>query len=95
MALALVIALLGLVLVNANLLALAVLHDLGLNGCAGDDGSTELGIFAIDESENFVKDDFLTSLNGKLFDEQRVAFVHAILLTASNDDCLHIVHLFP
>ena len=51
----LLLALLGLVLQDVDLLALAVLDDLGLNGGTLDDGSTDLGVLTIQDSQDLLE----------------------------------------
>ena len=95
MTLTLVIALLGLVLVDTDLLALAVLNDSGFHLRALHHGSAELGVFAVNDRQNLIEGNGVARLDGELLNEQGVALVHNILLTAGNDDRLHYLHLFP
>ena len=88
MALSSAITLFGLHLVNANLLALAVLDDVCGNGCALDDRCGEHGVLAVDDGQNLVELNGLASLNVELFDEDDVALCDALLLAAGHDDSM-------
>ena len=81
MALTQTIALLGLVLKDDNLLALAVFHHGGVHGSAFHHGGAELGRVAQD-GQDLVKLDGVTGFLGQLLDEQNVAFRDLILLSA-------------
>ena len=54
MALTLAVALLGIVLEDADLLALAVLHHGGLHGGARHGGSAEGGLLPVDDGQNLI-----------------------------------------
>lgn len=82
------LVLLGLVVENVNLLALAVLDDLGLDGGAFNDGSSELGAVVADNSQDLVKNDFVAIVDVELFDKEDVALSDAVLLTAGLDNCV-------
>lgn len=88
MALTQTIALLGLVLKDDNLLALAVFHHGGVHGSAFHHGGAELGRVAQD-GQDLVKLDGVTGFLGQLLDEQNVAFRDLILLSAGLNDCMH------
>ena len=60
-----------------------------------DHGSAELGVFAVNDRQNLIEGNGVARLDGELLNEQGVALVHNILLTAGNDDRLHYLHLFP
>ncbi len=83
MALTQTIALLGLVLKDDNLLALAVFHHGGVHGSAFHHGGAELGRVAQD-GQDLVKLDGVTGFLGQLLDEQNVAFRDLILLSAGS-----------
>ena len=82
MALTQTIALLGLVLKDDNLLALAVFHHGGVHGSAFHHGGAELGRVAQD-GQDLVKLDGVTGFLGQLLDEQNVAFRDLILLSGA------------
>ena len=82
------ITLFGFHLINANLLALAVLYDICGNGSAVDNRSAENGVFAVDNCEDLVKLNGLAGFNVKLLDEDNVALCHAVLLAAGHDDSM-------
>ena len=81
--------LLGTVLEDADLLALAVLQNLRLNLGAIDDGSTELGVFPIDNCQNLIESHGCVSLRRELLDVDHIALFDVVLLTAGNDNSLH------
>ena len=85
----LLLALLSLVLQDVDLLALAVLDDLSLNGGTLDNGSTDLGVLTIQDSQDLLELDGSHSLSGQLLDEQNGALGDGELLTTGNDNCLH------
>jgi len=95
MTLAFAITLLGVILEDADLLALTVLDDLGFHLRTLHDGSAELGVRTVDDSQNLVEDHGLAGFTVELFDEQSVALADGILLTTGNDNRLHLLHLFP
>ena len=82
------ITLLGLHLVNTDLLALAVLDNACGNGSALQNRSTELAAGLVDDGENLVEDDGFTGLNVQLLDKDDVALGNTVLLAAGNDDCI-------
>ena len=88
MALRALVALLGLHLVDADLLAAAVLDDIGGDGSALDDGGAEHGVALVDDGENAVELDGSAGLGVELFDVDDVALRDAVLLTAGLDDCM-------
>ena len=92
MALQTLIALLGLHLVDANLLAAAVLDDVAGDDGALDNRSAEYAACLVDDGENAVKLDGGTGLGVELLDVDDVALSHAVLLTAGLDNCM--LHLF-
>src|SRR5699024_2023443 len=92
-ALTLPVALLGGVLEDAHLLALAVLHHSGGHGSALHSGSAEGGVVPVQHSQNLIEHDLLAGLGLQLLDEQSVALRHLVLLAAGNDDCLHVIQL--
>ena len=85
----LLLALLCLVLQNVDLLALAVLDDLSLNGGTLNDGSTDLGVLTVQDSQNLVELDDGLSLGVQLLDVQDITLSDGVLLATSNDNCLH------
>ena len=93
MALTLPVALLGGVLEDADLLALAVLHDGGGHGSALHGGSAEGSLVAVQDGQNLIEHDLLAGLGLQLLDEQSVALRHLVLLAAGHNDCLHDIQL--
>ena len=93
MALTLAVALLGGILEDTDLLALAILHDGGVHRSALHGGSAEGGLVAIQNGQHLVEHHALTGLGLQLLDEQDVALAHLILLAAGNNDCLHLFQL--
>ena len=93
MALTTAIVLLGLVLEDQNLLALAVLHHVSGDGSALHNGSAESGVVAIQNSQNLVEGDGVAGFDIQLLDVEGIALGHLILLAAGHDDCVHTLHL--
>ena len=91
MTLTLTITLLGVVLEDADLLALAVLHDGSLDRSTLHHGSAESGLLAVDDSQDLVKLDGFAGLAGQLLDEDHVALSDLVLLAAGHDDCVHLL----
>ena len=89
MTLAFTVALFGGVLEDADLLALTVLNDGSFYLCALHYGSTKLGVFAVNDCQNLVKSNCITSFNVQLFDEENITFGNVVLLTTSCDNSLH------
>ena len=85
MALSSAVALFRLHLINANLLALAVLDDICGDACAFDNGSTENGIFLVDDCQNTVELNRLACLDIKLLNEDDIALSNTVLLAAGLD----------
>ena len=79
---------------DVQLLALAILDDLGRDGSALNNGSANLDRTLLADSENLIKLHFGVSFNVQLFDVDDVALLHAVLLTAGNNDCVHLFHSF-
>ena len=69
----LLLALLSLVLDDVDLLALAVLNDLGLDSSAFHNGSADLGVLAVQDSQDLVELHGGLFLSVQLLDEQIVA----------------------
>ena len=63
--------LLGTVLEDANLLALAILQNLSLNLSTCNCGGTELGVSTVDNCQNLIEGDGLLSLRRELLDVDR------------------------
>ena len=84
----LLLALLSLVLQDVDLLALAVLDDLSLNGGTLDNGSTDLGVLTVQDSQDLLELDDGLSLSVQLLDEQDITLSDGVLLATSNDNCL-------
>ena len=86
--------LLGAVLEDTDLLALAVLHDLRLDLSASDSGGTELGVLTVDNCQNLIEGNGFFSLRIELLDVDHIALFDVVLLTAGNDNSLHFhLHL--
>ena len=95
MALTLAVTLLGVVLEDADLLALAVLDDLALHRGALHHGSAEGGLVAVHDGQDLVKLHGVAGFLVQLLDVDHVALGHLVLLAASHDDCVHCVVSTP
>ena len=73
-------ALLGTIGQDVELLALAVLDDLGDNGSALNNGSANLNRALLANGENLIEGDFGISLSVQLLDVNDVADLDAVLL---------------
>ena len=92
MALSLAVALLGLHLVDADLLALAILDDVAGNDCALNNGSSENGGLFVDDCKNLVKLNGFAGFDVELLYEDNVTLGNTVLLATGYDDCmLHLV----
>ena len=89
MALLLLLALLGLVLEHSDLLSLAVLYDLSLDSCALNQGSTDLGVLTVQDSQDLLELYLSFSFHVQLLDVQNIALGHGVLLATGNDNCFH------
>ena len=89
----LLLVLLGLVLQDMDLLALAVLNDVGGNGSALNVGSAAGERIAQLKGENLIKGNRFPLVYFELFDEDDVAFRDLVLLSAGFDNCVHEKHL--
>ena len=89
MALTLAVTLLGVVLEDADLLALAVLDDGSLHGSALHNGGAEGGLFAVDDGQDLVELDGVAGFLVQLLDVDHVALSDLVLLAAGHDDCVH------
>ena len=87
-ALSLAIAFFRLHLVDADLLAAAVLHHIGGNDCAVHGGSAENGVFTVNNGQNLVKLYCVAGLYVQLLNEDDVALRNAVLLAAGFDNCV-------
>ena len=88
------ITLFGLHLVNADLLALAVLHNTGGNGSAGNYGSAENAAVVIQNSQNPIEGNGLTGFGVHLLNVDDIALGNRILLAAYNNNSgFHEMHL--
>ena len=76
----LLLVLLCLVAQNGDLLALAVLHDLGLHAGTLHNGSTDLGVLAIQHGQDLVELHGGLGLGVQLLDEEDVALGDGVLL---------------
>ena len=86
--------LLGTVLEDANLLALAILQNLSLNLSTCNCGGTELGVSTIYNCQNLIEGNGRFSLRREFLDVDHIALLDVVLLTAGNDNSLHIrLHL--
>ena len=90
MALTLAIALLGIVLEDPDLLALAVLHHSGGHGSALHYGSAEGSLVAVQDGQDLVEGDGLSGLGLQLLDEQGIALGHLVLLAAGLNNSVHV-----
>lgn len=90
MTLTLAVTLLGVVLEDADFLALAVLDDLGLHGSALHHGGAEGGLLAVDDGQDLVELDGVAGFLVQLLDVDHVALSDLVLLAAGHDDCVHL-----
>ena len=89
----LLLTLLGLVLDDVDLLALAVLNDLSLDDSTFNNGSADLGILAVQDSQNVELNGSL-SFSVQLLDVQDIALSNGVLLATGHDNCFHFsIHL--
>ena len=79
---------------DIQLFAFAVLDDLACHGSALHDGSAHLDAAFFAHGQNFVEADSVARGNFHLLYEDDVAFLHPILLTTGNDNCVHSVSSF-
>ena len=86
-------ALLGTIGQDVELLALAVLDDLGDNGSALNNGSANLDRALLANGENLIEGDFGISLSVQLLDVNDVADLDAVLLATGFDNCVHVENL--
>ena len=84
------IALLRVVLEDADLRALAVLDDLGLHGSALHNGGAEGGLVAVQDSQHLIELHGVAGLVVQLLDEDHVALGDLVLLSAGLNDCVHL-----
>ena len=89
----LLLVLLCLVLEDIQLLALAILDDLGLDGSAFHQGSADLGVFAIQDSQNLLEVDGGFCLSVQLLNVENITLSNGVLLTTGHDNCFHLFHL--
>lgn len=89
MALLAAVVLLGLVLKDDDLLALAVLDDLSLHRGALYNGSAEGSLVPVQDSQDLVKGHLVPGLVGQLLDEEGIALGHLVLLAAGLDNRVH------
>ena len=82
-------ALLGTIGQDVELLALAVLDDLGHNGSALNNGSANLDRALLANGENLNEGDFAVVLSVQLLDLDDVADLNAVLLATGFYDCVH------
>ena len=89
----LLLVLLGLVADDVDLLALAVLDDLGLDAGTLHSGSTDLGVLAVQNSQNLIELDGSLGFRTHLFHEPDLALGYGVLLTTGHDNCFPLFHL--
>ena len=87
------LVLLGLVADDVDLLALAVLDALCLDAGTLNNGSAELGVLAVQDSQDLLELHSLHSFATQLLNEQDIALGNSVLLAASHDNCFHLFHL--
>ena len=95
MALTLAVALLGIVLEDADLLTLAVLDNGGLHAGALHHGGAEGGLLTVDDGQNLVKLHGVAGFLVQLLDVDHVALGYLVLLAAGHDNCVHVVVSTP
>ena len=87
------LVLLGLVLIDDDLLALDLAEDLALHLCARHRGSADLGLITIADEQHLIKSNRLVCLRVDLLDEDHVALLNTVLLATGLNDCVHALHL--
>ena len=85
----LLLALLSLVLDDVDLLALAVLNDLGLDSSTLNHGSADLGVLTVQHSQDLLELHGSLSLCLQLLDVQDIALGNSVLLATGHDNCFH------
>src|SRR5690606_16099434 len=95
MALLLAVVLLGLVFEDDDFPALAVLLHPGRHAGALHDGRAGLEAVIPGDGEHAVEGDRLAFFGRQLLDVEHVAFLHAVLLAAGFDDCVHVACTSP
>ena len=93
MALTLTITLLGIVLEDTNLLALAVLNDGSLHRSARHNGSAKGGLLPVKDRQNLIELHGVAGFVVQLLDEDHVALCDLVLLSASLNNCMHMFQL--
>jgi hypothetical protein len=93
MALVLLVVLATAHLEDANLVVLAVRHDRGLDRGTGHQGSADLQVAAVSDSEHLVDRDFLADVRSNLFYFDFVAGSNTILLASGFYDRVHVFDL--
>ena len=91
MALLLLLALLGLVLEDSDLLSLAVLDDLSLDNSTLNNGSADLGVLTVQHSQNLLELHGFFSFDLQLLDVQDITLGDGILLTTGHDNSFHFL----
>ena len=87
------LVLLGLVGHYIDLLAFAVLHNIGRNLCTFQYGITNFEAVVAGNRENAIKLNLRTCFNIKFLNEDDISLVNLVLLYASLDYCKHEKHL--
>ncbi len=75
---------------NKDLISFALFSNLGGYFSACNGRSTHFYIAIVDNSQNFVKNDFLSFFNEQLFNIQHVAFADTVLFATCTDNSVHI-----
>ena len=78
---------------NKDLIGFALFGNLGGYLSAGYGRSPYFHIAIVDNSQNFVKNDFLAFFNVQFFNVQYIAFADAVLFATCTDNSVHILHL--
>ena len=77
---------------NKDLIGFALFGNLGGYLAPATVGAL-LHIAIVDNSQNFVKNDFLAFFNVQFFNVQYIAFADAVLFATCTDNSVHILHL--
>ena len=93
MALLFALVLLGLVLIDDDLLGLHLRQNLALDLCTLDHGGTDLGLAIVADEQNLIESNRFVCLRVDLLYENNVALLNTVLLATGLNDCLHALHL--
>ena len=87
------LVLLGLILIDDDLLRLHLSENLAFDLCALNYGRADLSRFTIANEQNLFKSNRFVCLCVDLFYEDNVALLNTVLLATGLNDCVHALHL--